>query len=48
MKANLDYSYPHFHLDIIKKIKSVTYSSQSSHAGRLDYCNCLTNGSTTG
>ena len=31
-----------------KKIKSVTYSYQGSHAGQLDFRNWLANGSTTG
>ena len=29
-------------------IKNVTYSSRESHTGQLDYCNWLTDGSTTG
>ena len=33
---------------IKSKIKSVTYSSQGSHTGQLDFCNWLADGSTTG
>ena len=35
-------------LYIIKKIKSVAYSSQGSHTGQLDFCNWLADRSTTG
>ena len=33
---------------LIKKTKSVAYSSQGSHTSQLDFCNCLADGSTTG
>ena len=33
---------------IIKTIKSVTYISQGSHTGQVDFCNWLADGSTTG
>ena len=33
---------------LLKKIKSVAYSSQGSHTGQLDFCNWLADGSTTG
>ena len=35
-------------LENLKKIKSVTYSSQGSHAGQLDFCNWQADDSTTG
>ena len=37
-----------FEITLIKKIKSVAYSSQGSHTGQLDFCNWLADGSTTG
>ena len=33
---------------LIKKIKSLVYSSQGSYTGQLDFCNWLADGSTTG
>ena len=35
-------------LFMVKKIKSVAYSSQGSQTGQLDFCNWLADGSTTG
>ena len=35
-------------IDNFKLIKSVSYSSQGSHTGQLDFCNWLADSSTTG
>ena len=49
MNRNLTNVYfPTYRYDCIKKMKSVSYSSQGSHTDQLDFCNKQADGSTMG